>query len=217
MRKKDRCVYIEATLAKLFPSTPIPLDHRDPYTLLVAVLLSARCTDKRVNETTPILFKRAQTPGEMAALEHKEIEDIIRPCGLAPRKAKAIVDLSRLIVKNHSGRVPEDMETLEALPGIGHKSASVVLAQAFGQQTFPVDTHIHRLAQQWNLTDGKSVAQTERDMKAAFRPSSWNKLHLRMIFYGRTHCKAPGCDGRRCLICRHCFPGRSRPTSYRRS
>ena len=160
MKKKERCAYIEATLERLFPETPIPLDHRDPYTLLLAVLLSARCTDVRVNKTTPALFKRAQTPRRMMAVPPKEIEEIIRPCGLAPQKARAIGKLSRILWEEYGGSVPRDFEALEALPGVGHKTASVVMAQAFGVAAFPVDTHIHRLAQQWGLTDGRSVAQT---------------------------------------------------------
>lgn len=217
MRKAERVEYIHRRLEELYPETPVPLDHRDPYTLLVAVLLSAQCTDERVNQITPALFERAETPEEMVEVPVEEIRSIIRPCGLSPRKSKAIAGLSRILVEEHDGRVPADMEALERLPGVGHKTASVVLAQAFGVPTFPVDTHIHRLAQRWGLTSGKSVVQTERDLKRLFPRESWNRLHLQIIFYGREHCTARGCDGRVCEICRTCYPNRKRPKKTRKA
>lgn len=206
-----RAAFIDRRLAELYPETPVPLDHRDPYTLLIAVLLSAQCTDKRVNLTTPALFRRASAPAEMAKLSVAEIDAIVRPCGLAPRKAQAIRDLSELLLRHHQGEVPRTFAELEALPGVGHKTASVVMAQAFGVPAFPVDTHIHRLAQRWKLTRGKSVVQTEEDLKALFPREHWNPLHLRIIFYGREHCTAHGCDGTICELCRTLFPQRRRP------
>jgi endonuclease-3 len=217
VRKAERVEYIHRRLEELYPETPVPLDHRDPYTLLVSVLLSAQCTDERVNQITPALFERAETPEEMVEVPVEEIRSIIRPCGLSPRKSKAIAGLSRILVDEHDGRVPADMEALERLPGVGHKTASVVLAQAFGVPTFPVDTHIHRLAQRWGLTSGKSVVQTERDLKRLFPRESWNRLHLQIIFYGREHCTARGCDGRVCEICRTCYPNRKRPKKTRKA
>ncbi|MCH8475007.1 MAG: endonuclease III [Opitutales bacterium] len=201
MTRKEKAVYIERRLAELYPETPIPLDHDSPYTLLIAVLLSAQCTDKRVNLTTPALFARARTPEEMVKIPVEEIQQIIRPCGLAPAKAKGIAGLSRILLEEHGGEVPSGEKELEALPAVGHKTASVVRAQAFGIPTFPVDTHIHRLAQRWRLTKGRNVRQTEADLKKIFPRSSWNQLHLRIIFYGREHCTARGCDGTRCEIC----------------
>ena len=186
----------------------MPLAHRDAFTLLVAVLLSAQCTDKRVNEVTPQLFARANTPEKMARIPVADIQAIIRSCGLAPQKAKAIAGLSRILVEQHGGAVPRTFEELEALPGVGHKTASVVMAQAWGVPAFPVDTHIHRLAQRWGLSDGRSVEQTERDLKKLFPRGHWNALHLRMIFYGREHCTARGCDGTACEICRTVYPNR---------
>tara|TARA_R110002096_G_scaffold200639_3_gene384628 strand:- start:1307 stop:1957 length:651 start_codon:yes stop_codon:yes gene_type:complete len=209
--KTERAAYIGTRLEELYPETPIPLDHRDPYTLLIAVLLSAQCTDERVNKITPLLWVAADSPTAMQKLSVEQIEDIVRPCGLAPRKAKAIFDLSGLLLDLHGGEVPADMDALEALPGVGHKTASVVMAQAFGVPAFPVDTHIHRLAQRWKLTNGRNVEQTERDLKRLFPRERWNKLHLQIIFYGREHCSARGCDGTVCEICRHCFPERKRP------
>jgi endonuclease-3 len=203
-----RAAFIEQRLAELYPQTPIPLDHRDAYTLLIAVLLSAQCTDRRVNLVTPALFALADTPGPMARLPVPEIQRIIRPCGLSPQKARAIAGLSRLLLERHGGAVPRSFAELEALPGVGHKTASVVMAQAFGVPAFPVDTHIHRLAQRWKLTTGRSVEQTERDLQRLFPAEHWNRLHLRMIFYGREHCTARGCDGTTCGICRELFPGR---------
>jgi endonuclease-3 len=196
-----RAAYVGRRLAELYPETPIPLDHRDAYTLLVAVVLSAQCTDKRVNLVTPALFALADTPAAMAAQPVAEIQRIIRPCGLSPQKARAIRELSRLIAERHGGQVPRTFAELEALPGVGHKTASVVMAQAFGVSAFPVDTHIHRLAQRWRLSSGRSVEQTERDLKRLFPESEWNRLHLRIIFYGREHCTARGCDGTVCGIC----------------
>jgi endonuclease-3 len=217
MDKRQRAQYIRDRLEQLYPVTKIPLDHRDPYTLLVAVVLSAQCTDKKVNEVTPQLFALADTPAAMARLPVEEIQAMIRPLGLAPQKAKAISGLSRILIARHAGRVPEDFAELEALPGVGHKTASVVMSQAFGHPAFPVDTHIHRLAQRWGLTSGRNVAQTERDLKQLFPPDSWNLLHLRIIFYGREHCTARGCDGTVCEICRMCFPRRRQPVAIKRA
>ena len=204
-------------LGELYPSTPVPLDHEDAYTLLVAVLLSAQCTDVRVNQITPRLFALANTPAKMAAQTVEAIETIVRPCGLGPQKAKAIKELSRIITEQHKGQVPATLEELEELPGVGHKTAQVVMAQAFGVPSFPVDTHIHRLAQRWKLTDGRSVTQTERDLKRLFPESAWNKLHLQIIFYGREHCTARGCDGTKCEICRTCFPDRAKPVATKKA
>ncbi len=211
MTRAQRAHRIAAVLAELYPETPIPLDHRDPYTLLIAVLLSAQCTDARVNLITPALFARAATPEAMRLVPVAEIRDLIRPCGLSPRKAQAISDLSRILVEQHGGKVPQSFEALEALPGVGHKTASVVMAQAFGVPAFPVDTHIHRLAQRWKLTNGKSVAQTEADLKKCFPRQDWNQLHLRFIFYGREYCSARGCQGHTCPLCRELFPHRTSP------
>lgn len=182
--KKLRAQYVLNKLEEYYPTTPIPLDHTDAYTLLIAVLLSAQCTDERVNQVTPALFRKANTPQKMVKLSVEEIKEIIRPCGLSPRKSKAIWDLSHILINEHEGEVPESFEDLEKLPGVGHKTASVVLSQAFGHPAFPVDTHIHRLAQNWKLTDGKNVEQTEKDLKRLFPKESWNKLHLQIIFYG---------------------------------
>ena len=211
MLKAERASYILQHLAELYPDPPMPLDHKDPYTLLVAVLLSAQCTDERVNRITPSLFARADTPEAMCNLSIDEIHSVIRPCGLAPMKSKGIAGLSRILVDQYDGQVPDDMDALEALPGVGHKTASVVLSQAFGHPTFPVDTHIHRLAQRWGLSSGKSVVQTERDLKRLFPESSWNKLHLQIIFYGREYCTARGCDGTGCPMCRALYPRRKQP------
>ncbi len=217
MTKAERADFVHRRLAELYPETPIPLVHSDPFTLLVAVLLSAQCTDERVNKVTPDLFRRAPTPQAMAELPVGEIQQLIRSCGLAPRKARAIAELSRRLLVEHGGAVPADFAALEALPGVGHKTASVVMAQAFGVPAFPVDTHIHRLAQRWKLTNGQSVGQTERDLKKLFPRDSWNQLHLRIIFYGREHCTARGCDGTACEICRALFPRRRRPVQTRKS
>ena len=207
----ERAEYILHRLQELYPETPVPLDHSDPFTLLVAVLLSAQCTDERVNQVTPALFALADNPADMAALDVDQIKAIIRPCGLSPQKSKAIKRLSEILVEEHGGVVPQDMEALERLPGVGHKTASVVMSQAFGVPAFPVDTHIHRLAQRWGLTRGKSVTQTERDLKRLFPREYWNRLHLQIIFYGRQYCTARGCDGRVCEICRTCYPNRKHP------
>jgi len=190
MTKKEKALYIQTELERLYPETPVPLDHSDPYTLLIAVLLSAQCTDERVNKITPHLFAKAKTPQEMVLLSIEEIKEIIRPCGLSPAKSKAIHRLSELLLEHHEGMVPNAFEALEALPGVGHKTASVVMSQAFGVPAFPVDTHIHRLLTRWGLTSGKSVAQTERDAKTLFPKASWNKLHLQIIFYGRAYSPA---------------------------
>jgi endonuclease III len=202
MRKKERAEMIAAMLEELYPETPIPLSHESPYTLLIAVLLSAQCTDERVNKITPLLFKKANTPHKMIKLSVTEIANIIRPCGLTPRKSQAIYDLSHILIDEYGGEVPESFEALESLPGVGHKTASVVMAQAFGVPAFPVDTHIHRLAQRWKLTSGKNVVQTEADLKKLFPKESWNKLHLQIIFFGRQFCPARGHVEEECPICR---------------
>ncbi|HEY1793501.1 MAG TPA: endonuclease III [Opitutaceae bacterium] len=206
--RRRRAAVVAKELEKLYPRTPIPLVHKDAYTLLVAVVLSAQCTDKKVNEVTPALFALADTPAAMARVPAEEIRRIIRPCGLSPQKARAISGLSRIITEKHGGKVPGSFEELEELPGVGHKTASVVMSQAFGVPAFPVDTHIHRLAMRWGLSSGRNVVETERDLKELFPESSWNKLHLRIIYYGREHCTARGCDGKTCLICSCFSPGR---------
>lgn len=211
MTLAERAAHIDQRLAALYPETPVPLDHTSPFTLLVAVLLSAQCTDKRVNLQTPGLFAKADTPGKMVRLSVEEIDAHVRPCGLAPRKAQAIRRLSEILLEKHGGEVPADFEALEELPGVGHKTASVVMAQAFGVPAFPVDTHIHRLAQRWKLTPlGANVERTERDLKRLFPEAHWNALHLRIIFYGREFCTARGCDGTVCPLCRELFPERRR-------
>jgi len=201
MTRADKAARIAEILEELYPTPPVPLLHRDPYTLLVAVLLSAQCTDARVNQVTPVLFARARNAREMSHLDVREIRRIIRPCGLSPSKSKAIKELSKIIVEQHGGQVPKTFEELEALPGVGHKTASVVMAQAFGVPAFPVDTHIHRLAARWGLSDGSNVARTERDLKAVFPEDRWNRLHLQIIYFGREHCPARGHDLARCRIC----------------
>lgn len=216
MTKVERAAHIQRELEHMFPETPIPLAHTDAYTLLIAVLLSAQCTDARVNLTTPRLFARAANPFAMAEVPVPEVEEIVRPCGLAPAKAKNIVALSQQLVARHGGAVPSDLAALEALPGVGHKTASVVMAQAFGEPAFPVDTHIHRLAQVWDLTNGKNVEQTERDLKRLFPREAWNTLHLRIIFYGREVCPARGCNRLRCAMCQYLFPDRKRPFKPKR-
>lgn len=208
MRKQQRADHLRGRLDELYPKTPIPLDHRDEFTLLVAVLLSAQCTDKKVNEVTPQLFRVAGTPKKMRQLGEAGILEIIRPLGLSRQKAKNLAALSGLLLQEHGGAVPQSFEQLESLPGVGHKTASVVMAQAFGVPAFPVDTHIHRLAQRWGLSSGKSVVQTENDLKKVFPETSWNKLHLQIIYYGREHCTARGCDGTRCTLCRELYPKR---------
>jgi endonuclease III len=202
--REARAAHVGRTLEALYPETPIPLDHKDAFTLLVAVVLSAQCTDKRVNLMTPELFALADTPLAMSRVPVAEIQRIIRPCGLSPQKAKAISGLSRIIVEKHESRVPQTFEELEELPGVGHKTASVVMAQAFGVPAFPVDTHIHRLARRWGLSKARNVVETERDLKALFPESQWNPLHLRMIYFGREHCTARGCNGHTCALCT-CF------------
>ncbi len=201
MTRPEKSAFVSRTLAEFYPRTTIPLDHEDPYTLLVAVVLSAQCTDKKVNEITPLLFAKARTPHQMVKLDVKEIEDIIRPCGLSPMKSKGIHGLSRIILDEHGGKVPNTFAALEALPSVGHKTASVVMSQAFGFPAFPVDTHIHRLAWRWTLSTGKSVEHTEADLKKLFPEETWNALHLRIIFFGREHCPAKGHDPRKCPIC----------------
>ena len=217
MTKTERAALIQRRLAELYPNPPMPLDHTDPYTLLVAVLLSAQCTDVRVNQVTPALWKLARSPATMAAVPLEQIEKVVRPCGLGPQKAKAIKELSRLIAEEHGGIVPASLEELDKLPGVGHKTAQVVMAQAFGIPSFPVDTHIHRLAQRWKLTEGRSVIQTERDLKHLFPREAWNALHLQIIYYGREHCSARGCDGTKCEICSTCFPKRGRAVKTRKA
>jgi endonuclease-3 len=216
MTKTERAAFVDRRLTELYPETPIPLHHRDPYTHLVAVLLSAQCTDVRVNLTTPALFARANGPDAMMTVAVSEIQAIIRPCGLAPAKSKAISGLSKILVERHGGRVPDSFDALEDLPGVGHKTASVVMSQAFGHPAFPVDTHIHRLAQRWKLTSGQNVVQTEKDLKRLFPEERWNELHLQMIYYGREHCTARGCDGTVCEICRTLFPNRKRSVKTRK-
>jgi endonuclease III len=208
MLKQKRADHLLRRLNELYPETPIPLDHKDAYTLLIAVLLSAQCTDVRVNLVTPALFHLADNPYEMMRVPVAEIQAIIRPCGLSPRKSAAISGLSKILVEQHGGDVPADFDALEALPGVGHKTASVVMAQAFGVPAFPVDTHIHRLATRWKLTSGKNVEQTERDLKKLFPRDSWNRLHLQIIFYGREYCSARGCTSGTCLLCQELFAKR---------
>ena len=211
MKKEQRFIYISKELQRLYPETPIPLDHDSIYTLLIAVLLSAQCTDIRVNQVTPELFSLANNPFDMALVDPDEIRKIIRPCGLSPKKSKAIAELSKILCEKYEGQVPESFEALETLPGVGHKTASVVMSQGFNHPAFPVDTHIHRLAQRWRLSRGKNVKQTEKDLKKGFPIEDWNKLHLQIIFYGREYCTARGCDGRVCKICSEVNKGRKSP------
>ncbi len=194
MTKAERITFVINTLKAHYPTIPIPLDHKDPYTLLIAVLLSAQCTDVRVNQITPLLFAKADNPYDMIKLSVEEIQNIIRPCGLSPMKSKGIYGLSHILIDKHNGNVPANFEDLEALPAVGHKTASVVMAQAFGVPTFPVDTHIHRLLYRWNFTNGSSVVQTEKDAKRLFPEELWNELHLQIIWYGREYCQARGWD-----------------------
>ena len=207
---------MDGELERLYPNPPIPLDHSDSYTLLVAVLLSAQCTDVRVNKITPGLWALADNPADMATKSAEDIREIIRPCGLSPRKSQAIRGLSEILMNEHDGQVPSNFEDLEALPGVGHKTASVVMAQAFGYPAFPVDTHIHRLAQRWGLTNGKNVEVTERDLKALFPKERWNSLHLQIIYYGREYCSARVCEGTVCPICRTLYPNRKSPVKTRK-
>ncbi|MEM9412021.1 MAG: endonuclease III [Planctomycetota bacterium] len=211
MKRSERAALVLKRLNQLYPNPPIPLDHKDSYTLLIAVLLSAQCTDERVNMVTPALFNAADNPQKMSKLSVDQIHDHIKSCGLAPQKSKAISKLSAILVEQFDGQVPDNFEDLESLPGVGHKTAGVVMAQAFGVPAFPVDTHIHRLAQRWGLTNGKNVKQTEKDLKKCFNEKYWNRLHLQIIYYGREFCTARGCDGTTCEICRLCYPQRKKP------
>lgn len=217
MNRKERSILIKKSLDALYPSVPIPLDHSDPFTLLIAVLLSAQCTDKRVNMVTPALFKLGPNASKMAACSTDEILECIKTCGLAKTKAKNIKLLSELLIKRHGGIVPPKFSELEALPGVGHKTASVVMSHAFKIPAFPVDTHIHRLAQRWKLTNGKSVEQTEKDLKKLYNPNDWEKLHLQIITYGREFCSARSCFGIECDICRACFPNRKNPVKTKKT
>ena len=217
MNKRDRAALVLQRLEQHYPETPIPLDHSDPFTLLIAVLLSAQCTDKKVNEVTPALFAAGPTPVAMAALPEDTILGHIRQLGLAKTKARNVKRLSELLLERHGGAVPQSFAELEALPGVGHKTASVVMAQAFGVPAFPVDTHIHRLAQRWGLSQGRNVEQTERDLKGLFPKEAWNKLHLQIIFYGREHCSARGCDGTVCGLCRELYHSRRKPVRWRKA
>ena len=216
MKIKQKANLITSVLNKQYPETPVPLNHDDIYTLLIAVLLSAQCTDKRVNEVTPHLFNIADDPVSMSKLSEKKIYSIIKPCGLGPKKSKAIKMLSKILVKDYGGEVPENLSALENLPGVGHKTASVVMSQGFGHPAFPVDTHIHRLAQRWKLTNGKNVTQTEKDLKRIFPEKSWNKLHLQIIFWGREFCQAHECFALECKICKAINPKRIRPFAHKR-
>ncbi|MAM27122.1 MAG: endonuclease III [Chloroflexi bacterium] len=211
MLKKDRAFFILNRLNEIYPETPIPLQHKNKFELLIAVLLSAQCTDKKVNQVTPKLFAIANNANKMMEIPVKTIASIIRPCGLAPQKSTNISNLSKIIVEKHNSKVPEDFISLENLPGVGHKTASVVMSQGFGYPAFPVDTHIHRLAQRWGLTKGKNVIETEKDLKKLFPKNSWNKLHLQIIYYGRSYCTARGCDGTICEMCKTCYPNRKNP------
>ncbi|MCF8142057.1 MAG: endonuclease III [Cyanobium usitatum Tobar12.5m-G36] len=216
MKRQERAALIMERLQQHYPETPVPLDHIDSFTLLVAVLLSAQCTDKKVNEVTPALFAAGQDPAAMAALSAETILAHIRQLGLARTKARNVKRLAELLLERHGGMVPRSFEQLEALPGVGHKTASVVMAQAFGVPAFPVDTHIHRLAQRWGLSSGKSVVQTEHDLKTLFPKEAWNRLHLQIIFYGREFCTARGCDGTICPLCRELYPRRRTAVIWRK-
>ena len=216
MNKSERINIISRILDEQYKETPVPLDHSDPFTLLIAVLLSAQCTDERVNKVTPLLFEKASDPEEMRKLSEKKIYGIIRPCGLGPQKSKAIKNLSNILVRDYEGRVPSDLIELEKLPGVGHKTASVVVSQAFNKPAFPVDTHIHRLAQRWGLTNGKNVKQTEKDLKRLFPKEDWQKLHLQIIFWGREFCQARECWGLECRICSTCYPMRKRKFKHKK-
>ena len=217
MTKSERVNLVMNELSRLYPKTPIPLNHKNEFTLLIAVLLSAQCTDERVNKVTPELFNLADDPEKMSQLSVAEIRKIIKPCGLSPKKSKAIRALSILLLNKFNGNVPRSFEELETLPGVGHKTASVVMSQAFGVPAFPVDTHIHRLAQRWGLTSGRNVVQTEKDLKRLFPIERWNALHLQMIFYGREYCSARGCDGTVCPMCRSLYPNRKRPVKSKKA
>ena len=211
MLKKEKVKFIIDELNRLYPKTPIPLNHKNNFELLIAVLLSAQCTDERVNQVTPKLFNVANTPLRMSKISRENIYSIIKPCGLGPQKSKAISELSNILIEQFNGMVPNSFDELEKLPGVGHKTASVVMSQGFGFPAFPVDTHIHRLAQRWGLTNGRSVNQTEKDLKRLFPKENWNKLHLQIIFYGREYCTARGCLGIKCDICKSLYPKRNKP------
>ena len=216
MIKAERAELISKILNEHYPETPVPLDHSSVYTLLIAVLLSAQCTDERVNKVTPLLFEMASSPEAMSKISQQKIYEIIKPCGLGPKKSSAILELSNILIDKFSGQVPQDIDDLEKLPGVGHKTASVVISQGFGIPAFPVDTHIHRLAQRWGLTKGKNVVHTEKDLKKLFPKNDWNKLHLQIIFWGREFCQARECFGTKCEICKSCFPKRNKPFAHKR-
>ena len=216
MKKSDRAKIVKKVLDRVYPETPIPLNHKDNFTLLIAVLLSAQCTDERVNEITPNLFSIASNPRDIVKLSVEKIYQIIRPCGLGPQKSKAIHELSNILLKKYNQNVPDNFKDLESLPGVGHKTASVVMSQGFGVPAFPVDTHIHRLSQRWGLTNGKNVRKTEEDLKKIFPKLSWNKLHLQIIFWGREHCIAKSCFGLECEICKSCYPNRKKPFMHKK-
>ena len=216
MKKSERANIVKKLLDKKYPQTPIPLDHKDNFSLLIAVLLSAQCTDERVNQITPKLFAKASTPESMNKLSRDQIYKIIKPCGLGPQKSKAIKNLSNILVNKFNSKVPNNFNDLELLPGVGHKTASVVMSQGFGIPAFAVDTHIHRLAQRWGLTNGKNVKRTEEDLKKLFPESSWNKLHLQIIFWGREYCQARECYGIKCDICKTCYPNRTKPFIHKK-
>ena len=211
MKKSERAKIVKKILDRCYPDTPVPLDHKDNFTLLIAVLLSAQCTDERVNQITPKLFSIASSPLEMSKIQVNEIYQVIKPCGLGPQKSKAIHKLSNILVRKYDQKIPNNFKDLESLPGVGHKTASVVMSQGFGIPAFAVDTHIHRLAQRWGLTKGKNVKKTEDDLKKIFPMDSWNKLHLQIIFWGREHCMAKACFGLECEICKKCYPKRKKP------
>ena len=216
MKKSERANIVKKLLDKKYPQTPIPLDHKDNFSLLIAVLLSAQCTDERVNQITPKLFAKASTPESMNKLTRDQIYKIIKPCGLGPQKSKAIKNLSNILVNKFNSKIPNNFNDLESLPGVGHKTASVVMSQGFGIPAFAVDTHIHRLAQRWGLTNGKNVKRTEEDLKKLFPKSSWNKLHLQIIFWGREYCQARECYGIKCDICKTCYPNRTKPFIHKK-
>ena len=216
MKKSERANIVIKILDKFYPETPIPLNHNSVYTLLIAVLLSAQCTDERVNKITPKLFSVASDPKSMSKLTIDSIYKIIKPCGLGPRKSKAIKELSKILMNKFNGEVPNNFIELEKLPGVGHKTASVVMSQGFGIPAFAVDTHIHRLAQRWGLTNGKNVKQTEKDLKNIFSEKIWNKLHLQIIFWGREYCTARTCYGLNCNICKACYPKRTKPFVHKK-
>ena len=217
MIKAERVKNIIKILDKIYPDPPIPLDHKNIFELLISVLLSAQCTDVRVNQVTPSLFQLANNAKDMSRVDLNVIYEIIRPCGLAPQKSAAIKELSEILIRDFNGQVPDTYEELEILPGVGHKTASVVMSQGHGHPAFPVDTHIHRLAQRWGLTNGRSVVQTERDLKRLFPKDNWNRLHLQIIFYGREYCQARACFGIDCEICKTCYPDRKKPIKVKKS